>query len=63
MALSLKSLRQLQPRSLSEFTEYLDMARTSVNVTGDLVACSVLDRFVHTRTETAAPEPAPGRLT
>lgn len=33
----------------------LDMARTSVNVTGDLVACVVLDRWLPTPTDTARP--------
>ncbi|MBV1857483.1 MAG: dicarboxylate/amino acid:cation symporter [Nannocystaceae bacterium] len=36
----------------------LDMARTSVNVTGDLVACVVLDRWLAPPTEAATPQVA-----
>ncbi len=37
----------------------LDMARTAVNVTGDLVACVVMDRWVGAEIDAAAPAASP----
>ncbi|MDX1710023.1 MAG: dicarboxylate/amino acid:cation symporter [Rhodovibrionaceae bacterium] len=37
----------------------LDMARTTVNVTGDIATCVIMDRWLSMDAE-AAPEPAPG---
>lgn len=37
----------------------LDMARTAVNVAGDLVACAVMDRWIGDALDAAAPEPSP----
>ena len=37
----------------------LDMARTAVNVAGDLVACTVMDRWLGQTLDTAEPEAAP----
>ena len=37
----------------------LDMARTAVNVAGDLVACAVMDRWLGAELDAAEPAPAP----